>query len=70
MSAQLDFYLARAAAARIEANQAVLVNVRDRALCAASAWDAMAARAQRTDTHRANTEAAKAAAAAAEPAAA
>ena len=64
MSAQLDFYLARAAAARSDADEAVLANVRDRALRAADAWDAMAARAQRTDTHRAKTEAAKAAAAA------
>jgi hypothetical protein len=63
MSAQLDFYLARAADARADAESASLDNVRDRCLRAAEAWDAMAARAQRSDTHRAKAEAAKVAAA-------
>jgi hypothetical protein len=65
MSSQLDFYLARAGEARADAEAATLDNVRDRCLRAAAAWDAMAARAQRSDTHRARLEAEKTAAAAA-----
>jgi hypothetical protein len=65
MSSQLDFYLARAGEARADAEAASLDNVRDRCLRAAAAWDAMAARAQRSDTHRARLEAEKGAAAAA-----
>jgi hypothetical protein len=61
MSVQHDFYMARANEARADADKASLDNVRDRCLRAAAAWDAMAARAQRTDTHRANAAAAKAA---------
>jgi hypothetical protein len=61
MSVQHDFYLARANEARADADKASLDNVRDRCLRAAAAWDAMAARAHRTDTHRANAAAAKAA---------
>lgn len=63
MSSQLDFYRARAAEARADAESATLDNVRDRCLRAAAAWDAMAARAERSDTHRARIEAEKAAAA-------
>lgn len=64
MSAQHDFYLARAAEARADADAASLANVKERCMRAALAWDAMAARAHRTDTHRAKAAAAKAAAAA------
>ena len=63
MSATLDFYRLRAEEARAAAALATLANVRDRHLGAASAWDAMAARAARTDRGRAETEARKAAAA-------
>jgi hypothetical protein len=63
MSSQLDFYRARALEARADAEAAVLDNVRDRCLRAAAAWEAMAARAERSDTHRARIEAEKAAAA-------
>jgi hypothetical protein len=63
MSVQHDFYQTRAAEARADADKASLANVRERCIRAAEAWEAMAARAQRTDTHRANAAAAKAAAA-------
>ena len=63
MSAQHDFYIARANEARADANAATLDNVRDRCLRAAAAWDAMAARAHRSDNFRAKQEAEKAAAA-------
>ena len=59
MSSQLDFYLARAAEARADAEAATLANVRERCLRAAAAWDAMAARAHRGDTMRARQEADK-----------
>ena len=65
MSAQHDFYAARAAEARAEAAKATLDNVRDRCLRAADAWDAMAARAHRSDVFRARQAAEKDAAAAA-----
>lgn len=64
MSAQHDFYIARAAEARADADRAQLDNVRDRCLRAAAAWQAMADRAQRTDNFRAQSEARKAAEAA------
>ena len=60
MSVQHDFYVARASEARADAEKATLDNVRERCLRAAAAWDAMAARAQRSDTHRAKQEAEKA----------
>ena len=63
MSAQHDFYVTRADEARADADKAELANVRDRCLRAATAWDAMAARAHRSDVHRAKAEAAKAEAA-------
>ena len=63
MSTQTDFYLARAADARTDADAATLDHVRDRCLRAALAWEAMAARAQRSDNFRAKQEAEKAAAA-------
>jgi hypothetical protein len=68
MSAQHDFYVTRAAEARSDADKASLDNVRDRCLRAAAAWDAMAARAHRSDVHRVK-EAEKRAAAASETAA-
>jgi hypothetical protein len=66
MSSQFEFYRARALEARADAEAATLDNVKERCLRAASAWDAMAARAERSDNHRAKAEAAKAAAAAQE----
>ncbi|MEO7178600.1 MAG: hypothetical protein ABIW83_07135 [Allosphingosinicella sp.] len=66
MSSQLEFYQARAAEARADAEAATLANVRDRCLRAAAAWDAMAARAHRGDAMRARQEADKAALAQAE----
>jgi hypothetical protein len=63
MSAQHDFYAARAADARADADAASLDNVRDRCLRAAAAWEAMAARAHRSDNFRAKQAAEKEAAA-------
>jgi hypothetical protein len=65
MSNQHDFYTARAAEARADADASQLDNVKERCLRSAAAWEAMAARAHRSDTFRAGQEAAKAAAAAA-----
>ena len=62
MSAQHDFYAARAAEARADAEAATLDNVRDRCLRAANAWEAMAARAHRGDVLRAKQVADKEAA--------
>jgi len=59
------FYLERAAESRRDAAAANLDNVRDRCLRAAAAWESMAARVARTDRMRAETEARKAAEAAA-----
>ena len=63
MSTQQDFYEARAADARSQAEKATLDNVRDRHLRAACAWEAMAARAERGDSFRAKQAADKEAAA-------
>ena len=63
MTVTLKFYQDRAAAARREAEATSLDNVRDRHLCAAAAWDGMAARRARTNRMRVETEARKAAAA-------
>lgn len=60
MSTHHEFYLERAQAARRDAEAATLANVRERSLRAAAAWDAMAARAARTERMRAETEARKA----------
>lgn len=60
---QLDFYLARAAEAKRDAEAATLANVRDRCLRAEAAWSEMAARADRGDKMRARLDADKAAAA-------
>ncbi|HEV2542907.1 MAG TPA: hypothetical protein VGU70_09150 [Methylobacterium sp.] len=52
MSAQHEFYLARAAEAKAAADTATLDNVRDRSLRSEAAWAAMAARAERSDKAR------------------
>ncbi len=61
MSVTNDFYRAREAEARREADAATLDNVRDRHLHAAQAWAAMAVRGEKTERRRAETEARKAA---------
>jgi hypothetical protein len=61
MSSQHEFYLARAAEARADADAAKLDNVRERCLRSEAAWAAMAARAERGDKMRAKSEAEKAA---------
>ena len=60
MSAQHDFYLARAAEARADANAATLDNVRDRWLTSAATWTEMAARSARGEKMRAKLIAEKA----------
>jgi hypothetical protein len=47
-----EFYIERAAQCRAEADSTKLVNVRDRCLSAASAWDNMADRVRRTQVYR------------------
>ena len=61
---QHEFYLARAAEARRDAEHATLVNVRERCLRAEAAWIEMAARAEKSERMKARLEAEKAAAAA------
>jgi len=56
----LEFYAARAAECRNDANAATLDNVRDRNLNAALAWEAMADRLVRTNAHREANAAARA----------
>jgi hypothetical protein len=56
-----ETYLLRAEAARAEAAEATLANVRERCLRAEAAWMEMAARAERTETMRAMRESEKAA---------
>ncbi len=63
MSANHDFYLARAAEARADAEAAKLDNVRERSLRAEAAWTAMADRAGRSDRARERLADEKAAAA-------
>lgn len=58
----LDFYIARAAECRRDAETASLDNVRNRSLSAAEAWEQMADRARRTQSYRTAHEAEKAAA--------
>ena len=67
MSNQHEFYLARAAEARADAEAATLDNVRDRCRRAEAAWNAMAARSSRTERLRAQNEAAKVGGGAAHP---
>jgi hypothetical protein len=62
MSTQHEQFSARADEARADAEAATLGNVRDRCLRAAAAWEAMAARARRTDVLRAKQQAEKQAA--------
>lgn len=59
MSVQHEFYEQRALASRADAEAAVLANVRERHLCAALAWEGMAARARRTQAMRATLDAQK-----------
>jgi hypothetical protein len=59
---QHEFYLARAAEAKRDADAATLDNVRDRCLRSEAAWTDMASRAGRTERMRAKAEADKAAA--------
>jgi hypothetical protein len=66
MSTQHEFYLARAAEARADADTAKLENVRQRALRSEAAWLTMAARAERSDRLRTEADAKKEAARAAE----
>ena len=60
MSTHHEFYLERAVAARRDAEEATLMNVRERCMRAAAAWEEMAERAARTERMRAETEARKA----------
>jgi hypothetical protein len=53
MSVQHEFYTARAVEANADAAKAQLDNVRERHLRAAAAWQAMADRAHRAETGRA-----------------
>jgi len=57
----LEFYNERAAQCRAEAEGSKLVNVRDRCLSAAWAWDNMADRVRRTQSYRVEDAARKAA---------
>lgn len=57
---QHEFYLARAAEAKRDAEQATLDNVKERCLRSEAAWSGMAARAERGDKMRAKLEAEKA----------
>lgn len=63
MSAQHQFYLARAAEARADADAATLDNVRDRCLRSEKAWAEMAARVERGERMREKLLAEKASAA-------
>lgn len=58
---QHEFYLARAAEAKRDAEASNLENVRDRCRRSEAAWNEMAARAERGDRMRAKTAAEKAA---------
>lgn len=60
MSAQLEFYLERAARARADAEAATLENVRHRCLRSADAWNEMAARLELVGRFRSENDTAKA----------
>jgi hypothetical protein len=60
MSAQLEFYLERAAEARAIANGATLDNVRDRWLRSEASWTEMAVRREHAENMRAKLIAEKA----------
>jgi hypothetical protein len=62
-----EVYLARAAAARADADAATLDNVRERCLRSEAAWKEMADRAERTERMRATLLSEKAAAAGSQP---
>jgi uncharacterized coiled-coil DUF342 family protein len=57
---ELENYLARAAECRAQAEAATLQNVKERCLRAEEAWNGMAARVERHERLRAETDAAKA----------
>ncbi|HKU91913.1 MAG TPA: hypothetical protein VJP82_01040 [Sphingomicrobium sp.] len=59
-STNLQFYLARAAQARVDAEAATLDNVRERCRRCEAAWNELASRAARTDQLRINEELRKA----------
>ena len=52
-NSNLDFYLARAAQARAEAEAATLTHVRERCLRSQEAWQALADRAERSEQMKA-----------------
>jgi hypothetical protein len=56
----LESYLGRAAECRREAQASTLVNVRERCLSSAMAWEEMATRAEQTALYRTNEDARKA----------
>ena len=56
----LQFYTERAAECRRDAKAATLINVRERCLSAADAWESMAERARLTQRYRTADEARKA----------
>ena len=56
----LQLYIERAAECRREAEATNLVNVRDRCLASALAWEGMAQRARQAETYRENEERRKA----------
>lgn len=60
MSSSLEFYRARAAQARAEADNATLVHVRDRCRRSEAAWTALADRAERSEKLKAAEEQRKA----------
>jgi hypothetical protein len=62
MALHHDFLVTRAREARDEADASTLENVRERCLRSAAAWETMAARLLKTEAHRVNLAAAKAAA--------
>ena len=59
MTILYEQYSARADEARAEAEGTTLANVRERCLRSAAAWEAMAARARRSETMRAKLQAEK-----------
>jgi hypothetical protein len=60
-STNLNFYLARAEQARVEAEAATLDHVRERCCRSEAAWNALAAQVQRSDRLRAEEAERKAA---------
>ena len=60
MSQSYDFYTARADASAIEAENAVLANVKERALRSEDAWRKLASRARAVDAKRTSDARAKA----------